>query len=117
MGATEQNDAERILVMMDEALAGSADRPRAIHEAGHTVAALRLGLTLEGVDIKDRDEPDGEKFGCTRVRSISESFSTKEIEEHSPAVVDCARHHVIWLHAAAAATKLLRGRDHDPLAQ
>jgi hypothetical protein len=80
MADEEQNENERMLAMMERALAGSHLRPRAIHEAGHTVVALRLGLPLEGVDIRNRDEPDGEEFGCTRVRSIGESFSKEEVE-------------------------------------
>src|SRR5688572_16497638 len=117
MGNQEQSETERILAMMEKELAGSADRPKAIHEAGHTVAALRLGLPLECVDIEDREEADGDKFGSTKVRSLGESFSQPEIEEHAPVVVECVRNHIIWLHAAAAATMLLRERDHDPLAQ
>jgi hypothetical protein len=117
MSDNEQDEIERIKNLMVEAVAKSANRPRAIHEAGHAVVALHLGLPLEGVNIEERDTPEGPKFGCAKVRSISESFSANELQEHSARVIDRVRKQVIMLLAAEAATRLILERPHDPLAQ
>jgi hypothetical protein len=52
------------------------------------------------VSIEERDTPEGPKFGCVKVRPISESFSAKELEQHSPPVIDQVRKRVIMLLAA-----------------
>jgi hypothetical protein len=117
MSDNEQDEIERIKNLMVEAVAKSANRPTAIHEAGHAVVALHLGLPLEGVNIEERDTPEGPKFGCAKVRSISESFSANELQDHSARVIDRVRKQVIMLLAAEAATRLILERPHDPLAQ
>jgi hypothetical protein len=117
MSHNELDELERIKNLMVEAVAKSANRPRAIHEAGHAVVAQHLGLPLESVNIEERDTPEGPKFGCAKVRPISESFPANELQEHSARVIDRVRKQVIMLLAGEAATKLIPERPHDPLAQ
>lgn len=64
-----------------------------------------------------REDSDGPKFGCARVRPISEGFSPDELQEHTPRVIERVKKHIIMLLAGAAATKLILGRQNDPLAQ
>jgi hypothetical protein len=117
MSDDEQDEIERINKRMTESMARDKDRPIAIHEAGHAVVALDLGLPLISVDIVARDGPDGPKFGGTKLRDIRESFSTSELEEHSLGVIAYMRKHLIMLHAGEAAAKLILKRTNDPLAQ
>jgi hypothetical protein len=117
MSDNEEDDIQRIKKLMAEALAKDADRSRAIHEAGHAIVALHLGLPLESVNIEERDEPDGPKFGCVKVRAISDSFSVNELEQRSPRAIERARKQVIMLLAGETATKLILERASDPLAQ
>lgn len=116
MSDNEQDEIDQIHKLMAEELAKSPN-PIAIHEAGHAVVALHVGLSLEGVDIEERDTPEGPKFGRAKVRSIAEDFSATELREHSPAVVERVRKQIIMLLAGEAATKLIRERPGDPRAQ
>jgi hypothetical protein len=116
MTNNELGENERIRDLMAEALANRLN-PYAIHEAGHAVVALHLGLPLESVDIEQRDEPDGLKFGRTKVQPITDSFSANEFRERSPLVIERVRKQVTMLLAGEAATMLLRARPSDPLAQ
>jgi len=117
MSDDEQDDIERIKNLVVEAVAKSASRPRAIHEAGHSVVALYLGLTLDSVSIEQREDSDGPKFGCARVRSISESFSPNELDEHSSPVIERVKKQIIMLLAGEISAKLILGRTNDPIAQ
>jgi hypothetical protein len=117
MSDIEQDDIDRINNLMSELLASERHRPRAIHEAGHAVVALHLSLPLESVNIQEREEPDGPRFGCVKVKAISEDFSADELRDHSPRVVERVRHQLIMLLAGEAATMLILERARDPLAQ
>ena len=117
MSDNEQDELERIKNLVVASVANGANWPRAIHEAGHAIIALHLGLPLESVNIEERDTPEGPKFGCATVRPISESFSANELHEHSVGVIERIRKQLIMLLAAEAATKLIRQRPYDPLAQ
>jgi hypothetical protein len=74
-------------------------------------------LPLESVNIEERDTPEGPKFGCAKVRPMSDSFSANELQEHSARVIDRVQRQVIMLLAAESATKLILERPNDPLAQ
>jgi hypothetical protein len=52
MSDNEQDEIERIKNLIVESVAKGANRPRAIHAAGHAVVALHLGLPLESVNIE-----------------------------------------------------------------
>lgn len=117
MNDYQQDDAERIKRLMAEAVANDVNRLRSIHEAGHAVVALHLGLPLESANIEEREDSDGEKFGCVKVRPISESFSAKELQEHSAAVIERVRNQIIMLLAGETATRVILERAKDPLAQ
>ncbi len=117
MSDDEQDDIERIRNLVVESAAKSGRRPRAIHEAGHAVIALHLGLTLDSVSIEEREDSDGPKFGCARVRPISESFSPNELDEHSSRVIERVKKQIVMLLAAEISTKLILGRQGDPIAQ
>lgn len=117
MSDNEQDDVERIKNRMVALVVKDAKRSRAIHEAGHAIVALHLGLPLESVNIEERDAADGQKVGCTKVRPPSESFSATELREHSPNVMERVRKQVTMLLAGEEATKLILERPNDPLAQ
>ena len=117
MGDDEQVDIDLINRLMAEELAKPRLEPIPVHEAGHAIVALHLGLHFVGINIKECDVSDGSKFGGTKVRSISDSFSEKEIQEHSPDVIECVRRHIIMLLAGAAATQVILGNPYIDLAQ
>jgi hypothetical protein len=105
-----EQDLERMGRQVAESIAKSRTRPRAVHEAGHAIVALHLGLPLESVDIEERDTPEGPKSGRARLRPIGEGLSGNEVHER-------VRNEVIFLLAGEAATKLILEYTTDPIAQ
>jgi ATP-dependent Zn protease len=117
MNDTGPEDLERIAIQVAAGVRDSPKRNRAIHEAGHAVIAHQLSVPLKSVDIEERETAEGVKFGRVTVQSIGETFSTKEIEEHAPSVVEHVRNRIIMLRAGEEATKLIRQCQNDKLAQ
>src|SRR6185436_18641274 len=59
MSDCDQNELERIAKLVAESLTKDVNRPKAIHEAAHAVAALHLRLPLIEVNIEERDNRRG----------------------------------------------------------
>ena len=70
----EQNDRDRIFEKMLTLVRSDAKRPIAIHEAGHAVVALHLGLPIELVDIEEHESADGPTMGRLKMSSVRKTF-------------------------------------------
>lgn len=112
MSEPTPEEIEQIRRLMAEAFARDPSR-LAVHEAGHAVAALHLGMDLESSNLETAETSDGPKLGGTKVRGIGESFSEADIQKPTAAVIEHARREVIMLFAATAAEVQILGKSSD----
>lgn len=109
-------DQERITKLMLENL-NTPERSLAIHEAGHAVVALHLGLKVISVSLGAIEKEGGESLGRLRTPPLWEGVSDKEIAEHSETVLSRAFNWIAVLEAGREARKQIQGKSPDVYAQ